>query len=61
MLDKDMIEMKLDMYQLKLSVKVAHWNDFIRLLNVENCEYRAVVSMNWRDDGWELLSYQHIH
>ena len=61
MVDNDIIEMKLDMYKLDLSLKVDVYDDFIHVLNVEDCEYRAVVTLNCIGDGLGLLSYQRIH
>ena len=57
--DNDEITMKLNMNKLTLSLEV---NDVkvAEIKDLEDTSYRAVVSIDRNEDGWELLSYQHI-
>ena len=45
---------------LALSI-IAKGIDYGKIFDVEDTEYRAIVRMSHVDDGWELLSYQHIY
>ena len=58
----DIVEMELNMMELNIMLSVRiNDKEFYKSLAVEDCVYRAVVSMNMTDDGWELLSYQHTY
>ena len=58
--DQDIIEMKLNMTELTLSI-IAKGTDYGKIFDIEDTEYRAVVGMSHVDDGWELVSHQHIY
>ena len=58
--DNDIMTMKLNMNKLTLCLEI---NDVEveKIQQLEDTEYRAVVSIDCTEDGWELLSYQHIY
>ena len=56
----DIVELRLNMNELTLSVKL-NGSEYIKLFDVDDSKYSAIVSVNQNSNGWELLSYQHIY
>ena len=56
----DMMAMILNMNKLTLSIEVND-KDYGKAFDVEDTEYRAVVTVGNNHDKWKLISYQHIY
>eukprot|EP01084_Bolivina_argentea_P261994 442942_1 len=54
--ENDIIEMKLNFNDSSLSYKI-NGNDYGKAFDIENTEYRAAVTMYWKDNKFTLLSY----
>ena len=56
----DLIDIRLDMNDLSLSIRIND-KEYIKMFDVEDTEYRAIVSVNLKTADWKFVSYQHIY